>query len=544
MRPVAASLRLVLLAASAAAPLTTAAQDPAPRPGFDWRTGGVCYEIFVRSFHDSDGDGVGDLAGLIEKLDYINDGDPTTSDDLGATCIWLMPVSPSPSYHGYDVTNYYQVNREYGTNEDFRRLTAEAGRRGIAILVDLVLNHMSSEHPIFRSALLDPASPYREWFRWSPIQRSTDEWSGAVWHRVPDREEYYYGLFWHGMPDLNLAEPAVRAEVERIARFWLEEMGVAGFRLDAVGHFFEDGDRIRHGPGTHAWLRDYHAALRTIRPDVFTVGEVWDSIGGILPYYPDQLDSYFAFEVSDALIEGVRTGSGERLMAAVSRMQREVPGNRWAIFQRNHDQTRTMTELGGDAARARLAATLLLTLPGLPFVYYGEELGMTADKPDPRLRTPMHWALRPAAGFSTAMAWEPLQPDSFTANVEVLERDPSSLLHHYRRLVHLRNGHPALGPGDFVPLETGDPGVLAYLRRAEGRVVLVFANLRPEPASGRRVSSSAAVLPPGRYSARSLFGRGVASTLRAGDDGRIAGWMPVRSLAPHEAVVVELTRAR
>ena len=533
---------MALCALLASAAVTASAQPAATPPEPEWRRGGVCYEVFVRSFQDSDGDGVGDLRGLTEKLDYINDGDPESRRDLGASCIWLMPVAQSPSYHGYDVTNYYHVNREYGTNEDFRRMVAEAHRRGIRVIVDLVLNHMSSEHPVFKSALLDPASPYRDWFLWSPTQRRTRDWSVPTWHKVPDRDEYYYGLFWHGMPDLNLANPEVRVEWERVARFWLEEMGVDGFRLDAVGHFFEQGDDPRHGPGTHPWLRDYAAHVRRIKPAAFTVGEVWDSLGAVLPYYPDQLDAYFAFEVSDALLDAVRTGSGSRLTAAVQRVQRDVPANRWASFQRNHDQTRTLTYLGGDLPRARLAASLLLTLPGIPFVYYGEEIGMTADKPDPRLRTPMHWARRPGVGFTDGTAWEPLQPDSFKANVEVQDPDPGSLLNHYRALIHLRAAHPALGWGDFAALDAGDDGVLAYLRRVESGTVLVVANLTERSRPAVRLSSAGSVLPAGRYAARPLLG-GRTAPLRVRPDGRISGWTPIRALEPFEAVVLEISRA-
>jgi alpha-amylase len=528
------------------APLVSASAVPAQvptgaAPGADWRQGGVCYEVFVRSFYDSDGDGVGDLRGLIEKLDYINDGDPSTQRDLGASCIWLMPISPSPSYHGYDVTNYYDVNREYGTKEDFKRLIDEAHRRGIRILIDLVLNHSSSEHPYFKSALLDPASPYRDWYLWSPTERGHEGWSQPIWHRSPSRDEYYYGLFWSGMPDLNLAHPAVKEETERIARFWLQEMGVDGFRLDAVSHFFEEDGKWKHAAGTHPWLRDFSAYIRRIAPATYTVGEVWDSTGAILPYYPDQLEAYFIFDVADAVLDAVRSGSKQNLLAAVERAQRELPPGRWASFLRNHDQTRTLTELEGDVARARLAATLLLTLPGLPFVYYGEEIGMTGSKPDPRLRTPMHWTRTPTAGFTTGTPWEPLQPDSFTANVEAQDADSLSLLNHYRRLIHLRAAQPALGPGEFMSLETGAEGALAYLRHTEGQTVLVVANLSSRRVSGPALSSTNAVLPPGRYTARPLGG-GRETALRVGNDGRIRGWAPLALLEPLDAVILEIAR--
>lgn len=267
----------------------------ATRPdGGGWAGSGVCYEIFVRSFSDSDGDGVGDFNGLTSKLDYINDGNPSTRKDLGANCIWLMPIAQSPSYHGYDVTNYYEVNRDYGTLADFKRFMSEAHRRGIRVLVDLVLNHSSSEHPYFQSALLDSASPYRDWYLWSPTQKKAKGWDAPVWHRSPFRDEYYYGLFWSGMPDLNLGNPTVKAETERIARFWLNGMKVDGLRLDAVGHLFEAPDTVRNASANNPWLRDYEAALERIAPGSFTIGEVtYDKPEEILRYYPDQLDSYF-----------------------------------------------------------------------------------------------------------------------------------------------------------------------------------------------------------------------------------------------------------
>lgn len=527
----------LLLASLLAAPL--AAQAPQPW----WLGTSTCYEVFVRSFYDSDGDGIGDFRGLTERLDYINDGNPATTRDLGAGCIWLMPINPSPSYHGYDVTNYYDINREYGTLEDFRRFLAEAHRRGIRVLMDLVLNHMSSEHLYFKSALLDAASPYRNWWSWAPAQRRTANWSAPTWHKVPQRDEWYYGLFWGGMPDLNLSNPAVKAEAERIARFWLSDVGVDGFRLDAVGHFFEDGEEPRNHPLGQAWLRDYAAALERIRPGTFTIGEVWENLATLRGYYPDQLSAYFAFELADSLISAVRGSSARALIAAVERMQTEFPAGRYGSFQRNHDQTRTMTELRGDWARARLSATLLLTLPGLPFVYYGEELGMTGDKRhgDPRLRTPMQWARQPAAGFTRGLPWEPLPGDSFTANVEPMDGDSTSLLNHYRRMIHLRAARPALGAtATFTPLTTGSDSVLAFVRRGGGNPVLVVANLSGARRAAPALSAAVGALPAGTYAVRAAMGRAPEGTLRVMAAARVANWTPVPALEPFEAVVIDL----
>lgn len=533
------ALCVTLLALAGSAHAQTTA-GPLP----EWRRSGVCYEVFVRSFYDSDGDGVGDLRGLIQKLDYINDGNPSTSQDLGATCIWLMPIAQSPSYHGYDVTNYYEVNREYGTNEDFRDLMREARRRGIHVIVDLVLNHMSSEHPYFKSALLDANSPFRDWFRWSPQVLPSPGWTAPVWHRVPDREEYYYGLFWGGMPDINLANAAATAKLKDVARFWLQDMGVDGFRIDAVGHFFEGPNgEWKHAPEAHPWLRDYAAYIRGIAPHAFTVGEVWDNIDNIKPYYPDQLDNYFIFEVADDIVRAIREGDGTPLMNAVRRATVEFPEGRWSPFVRNHDQTRTMHEFRGDVPSARLASTILLTLPGFPFLYYGEELGMSADKPDPRLRTPMHWTLEPAAGFTRGVPWEPLQPDSFTANVAVQDADPASLLNHHRRLIRLRAAHPALGAtGRFTPLSTTAAGTIAYLRELDGSVVLVVANVGTAPVRGLALSADAGTLPAGNYAATALLGELRPQRLGVAANGAIRRWTPVRELAPREAVILELKR--
>ena len=510
-----------------------------------WKRRGVCYEIYVRSFYDSDGDGIGDLKGLTQKLDYLNDGDPRTTRDLGATCVWLMPVAESPSQHGYDVTNYYRVEPDYGTNEDFKRFVSEAHRRGIHVLVDMVLNHASSEHPYFQEALRDTASRYRSWFRFSPTKPNQKGPVGPeAWFKSPVRDEYYYAVFCSCMPDLNYDTKEVREEAKKVARYWIEEMGVDGFRLDAVRYLVEEGDSLVSTPGTHALLREYGAYVRQISPTSYTVGEVTDSLGAVLTYYPDQLDSYFAFDQADAIINAVRGGSAKNLLDGYLRLQRELPTERYSPFLRNHDQTRTMTELRGDVNKAKLAATLLLTLPGLPFVYYGEEIGMAGDKPDPRLRTPMQWNHAANVGFTTNKPFQALQPDSLIANVQTEEADPASLLNRYRKLIHLRSDNAALGGGDLLPLLASSESVAAYLRRKGKGTVLVVANLGTVPLAGVTISSAQRALPSGRYAAKALLGNAPIQPVRVGSDGRLSSYVPIRRLAPLQAYVVELTRGR
>ncbi|MBI2402659.1 MAG: DUF3459 domain-containing protein [Gemmatimonadetes bacterium] len=516
-------------------------QTPSPQPA--WTRGAVCYEVFVRSFYDSDGDGVGDLNGLIAKLDYINDGNPASHTDLGASCLWLMPVAQSPSYHGYDVSDYYRVEPDYGTNADFQRLVAEAHRRGIKVLVDMVLNHASSEHPSFQAALRDTTSPYRGWYRFSPTPLGKGPWGAEAWHRSPVRDEYYYGVFWHEMPDLNYDTPSVREEAKKIATFWLREMGVDGFRLDAIPYLVEERDCLAGCPGTHAFLREYAAHIRAVKPDAYTVGEVWGDIDAMMPYYPDQLTSYFGFELADSLLSVVRTGRAAGLLPGFSRLQDTLPPYRWSPILSNHDGTRAMTALGGDVARAKLAATLLLTLPGLPFVYYGEEIGMTGDKPDPRLRTPMQWSPRPGVGFTSGTPYESPQPDWLTTTVEAQDPDPGSMLNLYRRLIHLRQENEALATGRLVPLSTSSAQVAAYLRRAGNHAVLVVANLGASAASGVSISSEKGVLPPGRYTPRGALGGPNGVMLQVGRDGRIRDYVPVPgTMGPKEARVLDLLR--
>ncbi len=528
-----------LALASCARPATRpvapgAASEPA------WTRGAVCNEIFVRSVADGNGDGIGDLNGLTAKLDNVNDGNPQSHADLGASCIWLMPVAESPSYHGYDVADYYRIERDYGTNDDFKRFMAEAHRRGIRVLVDMVLNHASSEHPSFQAALRDTTSPYRSWYRFSPTPLGKGPWGADAWHRSPVRNEYYYGVFWSGMPDLNYGSSAVRDEVKRIATFWLRDMGVDGFRLDAVPYLVEDGTCMSGCPGTHAVLHEYAAHVQSVKPGAYTVGEAWGPIDLVMPYYPDQLTSYFGFELADSLLTAVKRGTTGGMLSGYLRLQDTLPAYRWSPFLSNHDGTRSMTVLGGDVRRAKAAATLLLTLPGFPFIYYGEEIGMIGDKPDERLRTPMQWSPRRGLGFTSGNPWESAQPDSFTTTVDAQQSDPSSLLNLYRRLIHLRRENPAIGTGILVPLSSSNPTVAAYLRRAGDRTVLVVVNVSGAEARGVTLGSTRSVLRPGRYAPRNLLGGTDGAALDVGADGALRDYQPVaHALGPGESLIFE-----
>jgi glycosidase len=364
-----------------------------------------------------------------------------------------------------------------------------------------------------------------------------------AWHKSPALDEYYYGVFWKGMPDLNYDTPSVREEAKKVATFWLREMGVDGFRLDAVPYLLEAGSCLSGCPGTHAFLKEYAEHIDSIAPEAYTVGEAWGRIDTVLPYYPDQLTSYFAFELSDSLLSAVRNGSAAGFLGGFLRLQDTLPAYRWSPILTNHDAKRTMSAIGGGMDRAKLGGTLLLTLPGLPYVYYGEEIGMTGDKPDERLRTPMQWKPGLGTGFTAGTPWSSAQPDSMTITVEAQEADSGSLLNLYRRLIHLRKSNQALGVGRLVPLSTENPSVAAYLRREGDQAVLVVANMTGEEISGITIGSDPESLAPGRYEPRNLLWGPNGTALEVGSDGRLASYVPVPgALGPREALVLELVR--
>jgi alpha-amylase len=529
--PVATDTPLLSSPTPLPAPTATAVPTgppPTPRP-VSWWDGAVFYEVFVRSFYDSGGDGIGDLPGLIDKLDYLNDGDPATEDDLGVTGLWLMPVFASPSYHGYDVTDYDIVNPEYGTNDDFRRLMAEAHRRGIRVIIDLVLNHTSDQHPWFVDSASGPNAKYRDWYIWSETDPGYfGPWGEPVWHEK--NGAYYYGIFGSGMPDLNLENPDVTAALYDVARFWLEEMGADGFRLDAARHLIEEGRVQSNTPETHAWLHDFYLFSKGVSPEALTVGEIMDVSDAIATYVGSDVDLAFEFSLADSLLISVDEGRVTPVESAMKEVQRLYPAEGYATFLTNHDQNRVMDRLSREAGKAELAATLLLTLPGVPFVYYGEEIGMTGSKPDELIRTPMQWTAGAQAGFTAGTPWKPVNPGYEETNVEVEAADPGSLLNRYRALIALRSAHPALRRGGYTPVPGVGATVYAFLRSTPDEQVLIVANLGAKPATDYALSLAQSPLSPGSHAAADLLSGAPAAPLSVGPEGAFDGYQPQAEL--------------
>lgn len=543
--PNAIATALALDAATrAAGPTKEPTATPKPIPTLDaavnrWWNDTVFYEVFVRSFYDSDGDGVGDINGLIEKLDYLNDGDPNTTTDLGVTGLWLMPIMESPSYHGYDVVDYYSVDEEYGTANDFRRLIAEAHQRGMRVTVDLVINHTGREHPWFiASNAGDPQ--YRDWYVWSDTNPGyLGPWGQQVWYAGQDG--YYYAVFWSGMPDLNLSNPAVTAELYNITRFWLEDIGVDGFRMDAVRHFIERGIAQENTPDTHLWLQAFHTYYKSVNPDAFTIGETWTDSQNATQYAVNENDIPFEFDLAEAYVRAAGSPIVGNLYDQAALVDAVYPPNQFGIFLTNHDQNRVMSVLR-DVEKAKLAAALLLTSPGVPFLYYGEEIGMSGTKPDEDIRLPMQWRSDEAGvGFTTGTPWRAPAADYPQVSVALQDADPDSLLNTYRTLIHLRNRHEALRVGEWAPVATNSNRLYAFLRHTENEVILVVVNLNPNAVDAGDYSLELVEgILRGGVTAVSLYGLAPDSVPQINANGGFSGYIPFAELPPHSTTIILL----
>lgn len=450
----------------------------------DEQPGMVYYEIFVRSFYDTNGDGIGDLNGVTAKLDYLK--------ELGIGGIWLMPINASPSYHGYDTTDYYAVDPEYGTLDDLKKLMKEAHKRDIKVIMDLVVNHTGREHPWFKEALADENSPYRSWYTFAKSDervRADGAVGGKPWHSYGGFN--YLGIFWEGMPDLNFDEPKVREEMIRIGQFWLEQ-GFDGFRLDAAKHIYGDFVSTASTPEIQeknkAWWQQFRTGMNKVKPDAYLIGEVWDSLAVIAPYFDHALDSAFNFDLAGRLLSAAGAEQDVDPAFSLGRAygvyEKSSGGNFTdAPFLSNHDQNRVMTMLGGNVNHAKMAAAMLLTLPGTPYLYYGEELGMKGAKPDEYIREPMLWYSSPSGGDGQT-AWEKSRYNAQAGAVSVQAQtaDKQSMLSHYRELIKWRNEEPALRNGGIAEfkLEPANRKLSAYIRVIAGERVLVIHNLSGE----------------------------------------------------------------
>ncbi len=511
---------------------------PQGSEGFPWWNDTVFYEIFVRSFYDSNGDGIGDLPGLIQKLDYLNDGNLETTNDLGVTGIWLMPIHPASSYHGYDVTDYFAVAPEYGSLEDFERLLEEAHQRGIRVIIDLVLNHTSSQHPWFVESQ-NPSSDYRDWYIWADTEPL-----GSGWYATDSG--FYYGIFGEGMPDLNYRNEEVTRQMREVVRFWLEEVGVDGFRLDAAKHLLEEGIIQSHAQGTHDWLKSLRTFYKGLNPQALTIGEILDASPAVNKYVlGDELDLAFSFDLAQAMVTSARVGRAESVARILKREAGLFSPGQYGTFLTNHDQDRAMLLFANEIGRAKVAASLLLTSPGVPFMYYGEEIGMIGKKPDEQIRTPMQWTEAENAGFTTGEPWISIYSDYTEGkNVALQSEDAESLLSHYRRLIRTRHQHVALRVGEFFSVESNDEAVIAFLRASESEKLLVVINLGNEPVREYALSMEEGPLSDSAVPVAVFGESGSIYKLRASAQGGFDAYRPVVELKPHSTLILQIQASK
>jgi len=491
----------------------------------DWYKDAVFYEVHVKAFMDANGDGVGDFAGLTERLDYFQ--------ELGVDCLWILPMYSSPLRDdGYDIADFYGVHPSYGTVEDFQKFLDAAHARDLRVIADLVMNHTSDQHPWFQASRSDPASPYRDYYVWNPSDRRFADarvifvdTEKSNWTLDPVRDAYYWHRFFSHQPDLNYDNPAVRRSMLDVMRFWLDR-GLDGFRCDAVPYLVErEGTSCENLPETHAILKEFRAVIdREYGGDRVLLAEANQWPEDVRHYFGDgdEFHMAFHFPLMPRLYLGLRLEDTRPITDIFTHTPPIPPACQWGLFLRNHDELtlemvtneerafmyfayahdrdmklnlgirrRLAPLLDGDRRRVELLNCLLLTLPGSPIIYYGDEIGMgdnvyLGDRDG--VRTPMQWSRDRNAGFSSAehgRLYLPVITDPVygyeAVNVAAQTRQPSSLLNTMRRLLAARRTSPVFGRGGIEFLRPRNAKVLAYLRRLERETLLIVANLSAAP---------------------------------------------------------------
>ena len=514
---------------AASQPVPNTFTHETPRDPF-WYKRAVFYEVLIRGFKDSNGDGTGDINGLIEKLDYLK--------WLGVDCLWLLPMYESPLRDGgYDISDYTKILPEFGTLGDFIRLVDEAHKRGMRIIADLVMNHTSDQHPWFQASRHDPDGPYGDFYVWSDTDEKYKDariifvdTETSNWTYDPVRGQYYWHRFFHHQPDLNYDNPAVQEAMLEVLRFWLD-LGIDGFRLDAVPYLFErEGTTCAGLPETHAYLKRIRKEIDRLYPDRVLLAEANGWPEDVVEYFGDpatggdECHMAFHFPLMPRIFMAVRRESRYPISEILAQTPKIPENCQWGIFLRNHDELtlemvtdeerdymyaeyakdprmranvgirrRLAPLLDNDRNQIELFTALLLSLPGSPVLYYGDEIGMgdniwLGDRDG--VRTPMQWTPDRNAGFSDCdpgRLYLPVIMDPIygyqAINVEAQQKNPGSLLHWTRRMIEIRKRHPVFGLGDFTELNSSNPSVLAFVRELGNDRVLCVNNLSrfPQP---------------------------------------------------------------
>ncbi len=447
------------------------------------KRGDVFYEIFVRSFADSNNDKYGDLKGVADKLDYLH--------ELGINGIWMMPIHPSPSYHGYDVEDYKGINPQYGTMADFDVMMAKANQLGIKVILDLVVNHTSKTHPWFKKACSSKDSPYRNFFLFAPRDSvqfyiannkvpSVETYDANEWHNVESgtTNYKYYGAFSSWMPDINPESTAAMDSIYDAAQFWIDK-GVYGFRLDAIKHMYQ---KERSQKNINFW-KAFYAHLKVMKPDVYLIGEVLSEADLVAIYYR-ALDHLFNFSSWWRLDWAINAGTGKYYANDIQTYLTQFKASNVNYVNTpklaNHDEDRTMSILKNNWSKAKLAAVVMLTQPGQPYMYYGEEIGMRNLKngDDANVREPFLWTTKASDTYRAKWRVSSTNIDANVPPLSLQQDDETSLYNVYVALLKLRNTYPALAEGDFTYVfPSALPDALSiYTRQKDEQRVMIIHN--------------------------------------------------------------------
>nr|WP_280952660.1 alpha-glucosidase [Neorhizobium alkalisoli] len=515
-------------------PAAMAEQPTSPAMERKWWHTATVYQIYPRSFADSNGDGIGDLPGIASKLDYLK--------NLGVDVIWLSPIYKSPmDDNGYDISDYQDIAPEFGTLADFDHLVAEARTRGIGIVLDLVVNHTSDEHPWFLESRKSPSNPYRDFYIWrkpgpdgGPPNGLMSSFGGPAWTLDPQTGEYYLHLFSRRQPDLNWENPKVRREIYDMMNWWLER-GIAGFRMDVIDYIGKQVDQelVKDGPHLHDYLQEMNRETFGGR-NILTVGEAWSATPGSALLYTgrdrNELSMVFQFEHVtqqwDEVYGKWRSKPFDlvKLKSVLSKWQYALSEDGWnSLFWGNHDLPRAVSKYGDSTGypseSAKMLATVLHLLKGTPFIYQGEEIGMTNvpftkidqyrdietlnmhrlhmeaglspeefikganDNARDNARTPMQWSAAPHGGFSSGVPWIEVNPNYTTINAEAAMTDERSVWNHYRQLIALRKAHPVIVYGLYQSWLDQHPDVFVYSRSLDHERLVVIANFTARQVS-------------------------------------------------------------
>ena len=516
-----------------------------------WWNDQVFYQVYERSFLDTNGDGTGDFAGLISKLDYIK--------ELGVTALYIMPVHPATNiyYGGYEVKDYKAIAAELGNQADFDKLVAQAHSRGMKVIQDMVFNHSSPEHPWFLSGAQGKGGKYDNYYSFRKDAPGGAWHANPVAHSNPDFS-FFYGKFGQNTPDLNFDNPSVRNTFKDISNFWLSKQ-IDGFRLDAPMFLFEKGDRVttdeqERQPASYAYWREWRDYIKSVNPDVFSVGETW--LIGKLPdaakYVYQGFDVGFQFDIAYGLQNAFNSGDKSLLQKPIEQSMEYYPFLQFGTFVENHDlynlDTQNYTALrlkerltDSDAnikdLKAKVAAAWLLTAPGVPFVYYGSEIGQTGAY----ARKPMQWNSGPNAGFTSGSPWEALGPDIAKYNVEDEQKDPNSFLNLYKKLIALRKAEVSLRRGAYKSINTNNNGVYAYMRTSGSDVIVTVLNMTGSEQKNVALSVSGTPIPGGNYQLGNLLNASQVAAPVTVSGGGISGWVPYASIPAGGYYVLKLT---